>query len=84
MIRVIVIDDHRIVRDGLIALLQAEAGIEVVGQYASANATLAEAAAVAPDLALIDISLGEGLSGLELAECLRRIVPLMRSLNEHA
>lgn len=80
MIRVIVIDDHRIVRDGLIALLHAEAGIEVVGQFASANETLVGVVAVAPDLALIDISLGEGLSGLQLAERLRRLLPSMRSL----
>lgn len=80
MIRAIVIDDHRIVRDGLIALLDAETGIDVVGQYASAAEALADAASVRPDLALVDISLGEGITGLELVERLRERFPAMRFL----
>lgn len=72
--RVYLVDDHAVVRDGLRALL-VEAGHEVLGASGDLTVALAEVQRLAPDLVLLDLSLGDR-SGLELlAELQRRQVP---------
>jgi len=57
MIRVLVVDDHHLVRAGLITLLQAAADIEVAGEAADGQQALEVAAAASPDVVLMDLSM---------------------------
>ena len=57
MIRVLVVDDHAMVRSGLAALLEASDGILVVGQAADGRAAVAQARETAPDVVLMDLSM---------------------------
>ncbi|MFJ8844166.1 response regulator [Streptomyces cyaneofuscatus] len=79
MIRVLVVDDHDVVRSGLTALLSAELGIEVAGQAADGPAALTEAERLRPDVALLDIDL-PGLDGITVAAGLAERLPSCRTL----
>ncbi|MGO2110514.1 MAG: response regulator [Pseudoclavibacter sp.] len=63
-IRVLVVDDHPVVRAGLIGLLDDEPDLEVVGQAASGDAAVGVARAVQPDVVLMDLRM-PGLGGAE-------------------
>jgi PAS domain S-box-containing protein len=63
--RVLIVDDHHIVRDGLAGLLQAEPDIEVVGAAADGTQAIALAAELLPDVIVMDINLGSGIDGVE-------------------
>lgn len=63
-IRVLITDDHTIVRKGIRALLATEAGIEVVGEAANGREAIAQAAKLHPDVILIDLEMPE-LDGIE-------------------
>jgi len=64
MIRVVVVDDHQIVRDGLVALLGALEGMEVVGTAADGREALHVIAETGPDVVVMDIQMPE-LDGIE-------------------
>jgi len=64
MIRIILIDDHAVVRNGYRRLLDAEPGLQVVGEAASADEANALALRCPADVALVDLSL-RGSSGIE-------------------
>ncbi|MGY2873833.1 DNA-binding NarL/FixJ family response regulator [Marmoricola sp. URHA0025 HA25] len=64
-IGVVVVDDHAIVRDGLVALLSAMDGTHVVGQAADAAEALALVAAELPDVVVMDIQMPGDLDGIE-------------------
>ena len=64
MIRIILIDDHAVVRTGYRRLLSAEPDFEVVGEAANASEANALVQKLQPDVALVDLSL-KGSSGLE-------------------
>ena len=64
MIRIIVVDDHPIVRQGLVSALDDEPDFEIVGAAASAEDGLHLAEQLHPDVTLLDLEL-PGLSGLE-------------------
>ncbi|MFT3697772.1 MAG: response regulator transcription factor [Kofleriaceae bacterium] len=74
MIRVIVVDDHPIVRRGFVSLLAHEADIEVCGDVGDAPAALAAVQELVPDVVLVDVSLG-GASGIDLTRELKERVP---------
>ena len=67
-IRVVVVDDHQIVRDGLVALLGALEGMEVVGTAADGREALHLVEEVAPDVAVMDIQM-PGLDGTRTCGC---------------
>lgn len=63
--QVYLVDDHPIVRQGLIKLIEQEDGLEVCGEAGSVSEALGAIGDLAPDVILVDISL-EGSNGLEL------------------
>jgi len=63
-IRVVIADDHPVVRRGLRALLQTLAGIEVVGEAGDGDTAITEVAAHAPDVILMDLHM-PGTTGIE-------------------
>ncbi|MFC4810054.1 response regulator [Paenibacillus sp. GCM10023250] len=65
--RVVIVDDHPLVRKGLIAVLESEKEIEVVGVAESVEDAMVVLAQTEPDLAIVDIRLGER-TGFELVE----------------
>ncbi len=77
VIRVYIADDHAVVRDGLRALLEANADIKVVGDAASGRQALGEIQSLRPDVAILDISMPE-LNGIAVAEQLLQTVPQTR------
>ncbi|QNP40625.1 response regulator [Lysobacter solisilvae (ex Woo and Kim 2020)] len=66
-IRVLIVDDHALVRAGMHMILSAQADIEVVGEAESGEAALPLIRRLKPDVVLCDLHL-QGLSGLEVTE----------------
>ncbi|MCR8578532.1 response regulator [Streptomyces sp. Isolate_219] len=64
-VRILVCDDHAVVRAGLLALLDSARDIEVVGEAGTGEEALALAAKLTPDVVLMDLQLGEGIDGVE-------------------
>ncbi|PPI27325.1 response regulator transcription factor [Rathayibacter sp. AY1B5] len=74
MIRIVLVDDHPIVRAGLRALIGAEEGLTVVGEAGSPEESLAVASAVAPDVVLMDLRFGAGAgTGVDATRALRAL-----------
>ncbi|MCQ4214764.1 response regulator, partial [Streptomyces longispororuber] len=63
-VRVLLCDDHAVVRAGLRALLHSTDGIDVVGEAASGEDVLAAATRLRPDVVLMDLQLGDGMDGV--------------------
>ena len=78
-IRLVIVDDHSLVRDGLKARLSVVAGLEVVGEAASGIEALRVAELLAPDLMLVDVGM-RGMNGIELANAMRERHPSIRVL----
>ena len=70
-VRVLIVDDHAVVRSGLRLLLDGEDDIEVVGEAGTARDAILEARSVKPDLVLMDVVMPDG-SGLEAVPTLLR------------
>ena len=79
MIRVLVADDHKIVRDGLKRILASAADLEVAGEAASGDEALALVRANDYDIAMIDMSM-PGISGIALVKRLKTEKPKMKLL----
>ena len=71
-LRLLVVDDHEVVRAGLRTLLGLEDDLEVVGEAGSGEAALAQAVALRPDLVLLDVVM-DGLGGIETCRALRSL-----------
>jgi two-component system response regulator NreC len=78
-IRVLIVDDHAVVRSGLRHVLESEVGIEVVGEAADARHALFEARARQPDVVLMDVVM-PGTSGIEAIPGVLREAPETRVL----
>ncbi len=79
MIRVLVVDDHPVVRDGLRGVLDAEPDMEVVGEAAHGAEALARIPDAAPDVVLMDLRMPV-MGGVEAITALRRAAPGVRVL----
>ncbi len=77
MIRVLLADDHSLVRAGIRSLLGAMAEVQVVGEAASGEEALELAARQQPDVVLMDIAM-KGITGLEAAARMRETQPAVR------
>jgi DNA-binding NarL/FixJ family response regulator len=74
MIRVFIVDDHPVVREGIAAVLNAEPDVETVGMAESAEVMLDSVERVRPDVVLLDLAL-PGMGGVEATARLNRLVP---------
>lgn len=73
-IRLLIIDDHAVVRKGLAMVLRLEPGLEVVGEAENGRAGLRAAQSLDPDIVLVDLIMPE-MDGQEMALALRKSMP---------
>lgn len=78
-IRILIADDHTIVRQGLKKLLEEEQGIEVIGEATDGRDAVTKAMDLMPDIVLMDLSM-PGLHGLEAARQISKRLPKTRVL----
>jgi DNA-binding NarL/FixJ family response regulator len=71
MIRVLIVDDHAVVREGLITAIT-QADLEVVGSAATVAEAIAQIARTSPDVVVVDLNLPDG-SGFEIIKWIRSI-----------
>jgi DNA-binding NarL/FixJ family response regulator len=79
MIRLLIVDDHPVVRDGLRGMVAGEPDLEVVGEAGDGREALALAPRVRPDVALVDLRMPE-LDGVATIRALRERHPEVRVL----
>jgi len=73
-LRIVIADDHTLVRAGLVGLLTRMADVEVAGEAADGRAALKLIKDLQPDIAILDISMPE-LNGLDAAEKMKQVSP---------
>src|SRR5437660_4249692 len=76
-LRVLVVDDHEVVRQGLVALLDRRPGFEVVAQAGSVAESIEQARLHQPDIVVMDVRLPDG-SGVEACRAIRDELPAAR------
>jgi len=77
--QVFVVDDHELVRRGLIELIDSEADLKVVGQAGDVAGALQQLVSLTPDVAVLDVRLPDG-SGIELCREIRSLYPQIKVL----
>ena len=77
--RVLIADDHAIVRTGLRALLKGEAGLELVGEASSGEEALQLAESLHPDILVLDLSMPV-LDGIQVTKKIKEVLPGVRVL----
>ncbi len=78
-VRVFLVDDHEVVRQGVRSLIDASGDLEVVGEADSVETGLARVLAVQPDVAILDVRLPDG-NGVELCREIRSRMPEVKCL----
>jgi len=76
-IRILVVDDHSVVRAGVVGFLGRQEGLEVVAEAASYETAVDAAAAHLPDIAIVDVQLPDG-SGVDLCSSIPAVSPATR------
>jgi DNA-binding NarL/FixJ family response regulator len=76
MIKVLLADDHKIVREGLRRIIEESGEMEVVAEAADGNEAISRALDTRPDVAVVDISM-PGMDGLEVVSQLKTLAPSM-------
>lgn len=78
-IRVLLVDDHPVVREGLRRMLQRETDLEVVGEAGNGEEALTLAESLSPDVALVDIKM-PGMNGVEAVRRLKEQNPALEAI----
>lgn len=76
-LRLLIVDDHEVVRQGLVALLARREGLQVVAEAGTVAEALEEARRVLPDIVVMDVRLPDG-SGIEACREIRAELPATR------
>lgn len=79
MIKLMLVDDHAVLRDGLKNILGMEQGIEVVGEAISGKEAIEKAGSLLPDVILMDINIPD-LNGIEVTKRIKQSHPHMKIL----
>jgi DNA-binding NarL/FixJ family response regulator len=79
VIRLVLVDDHELVRHGLRALIEAESDLEVVGEAATAEEAIRRIGFDEPDVVVLDLDLPDG-SGIEVCRQIQNLSPRSRVL----
>ncbi len=78
-IRLLVVDDHPVVRAGLVTLLSVQADMAVVGEAVDGKDAIDQVSALHPDIVIMDITM-TGMNGLEATRVIRELYPKTRVL----
>jgi two-component system response regulator DegU len=78
-IRIMLVDDHALLRQGLTRLLELDEQLTVIGQAATGAAAIAMAQKTRPDVVVLDVNLPD-MTGIEVAAQIRRLCPGIRIL----
>jgi two-component system, NarL family, response regulator DevR len=79
MVKVFLVDDHEVVRRGLVNLLASDPELEIIGEAGSVSEAMARIPALQPDVAVLDVRLPDG-NGIELCRDLLSLLPELRCL----
>lgn len=84
-VRVLLVDDHQLMREGLRRILEATGEIEVIGEASDGRAALEAAARLLPDVVVMDVAMAD-MNGIEATSRLRREHPRMKvvALSTHS
>ena len=86
--KILVVDDHPIVYEGLEKLFSRERDLRIAGYAEDSEGAIRAVERIKPELVIVDISLAEGVSGLELIKVLKRRYPklpvLVLSMHEES
>lgn len=84
-LRVLLVDDHELMREGLRSILEREDGVEVVGEAASGRHAVELARALEPDVVLMDVAM-QDMNGIEATRQVRSACPGVRviALSSHS
>ncbi|WP_275900953.1 response regulator [Paenibacillus periandrae] len=75
MIKLCIVDDHAVVRSGLMMLLNTKEDMEVIGEASEGNEAIELALSLRPDVVLMDLSMPHGKDGLTAAKELKQVLP---------
>lgn len=78
-IRVLVVDDHAILRDGIRSLLERQDDMKVIGEAANGQEALAQIGELLPDIVLMDVNM-PGMNGLEATRQVKALYPQVKIL----
>jgi DNA-binding NarL/FixJ family response regulator len=78
VIRILIVDDHDLVREGIRTMLEQEPGFQVVGEVGDGQQAVRAARELRPDVVLMDLNLPGGLGGLEATEAILGELPAIR------
>jgi DNA-binding NarL/FixJ family response regulator len=78
VIRILIVDDHDLVREGIRTMLEQEPGFEVVGEVGDGQEAIRRVRELAPDVVLMDVALPGGIGGLEATEAILSERPATR------
>jgi DNA-binding NarL/FixJ family response regulator len=85
-IRVLIVDDHAVVREGIRHVLSSDGGFDVVGEASGGVAAIELAKSLKPDVMVLDLTMPD-IHGLEVAEHIRKTMPetaiLILSIHDH-
>jgi DNA-binding NarL/FixJ family response regulator len=80
MIRIVIVDDHDLVREGIRALLEQDPEFQVVGETGDGQEAIRLAARLRPDVLLMDVNLPGGMGGLEATQTIVHDCPDVKTI----
>ncbi|MEH7383680.1 response regulator transcription factor [Bacillus sp. JJ1533] len=75
MVKLLIVDDHAVVRSGLMMLLNGKNNIEVIGEASEGDEAIKKAKELNPDVVLMDLSMPHGKDGLTATQELHELMP---------